>query len=124
MSKVKRIDCYKPEGTLYGYRFRCPGCGEEHVLPVGSGNGETYARWQFNGDLDKPTFTPSVLAMGNKLVRDADGEWTGEWEKDAAGNPMPYVCHSFVTDGRIQFLGDCTHGLVNQTVDMTDWYAA
>jgi hypothetical protein len=30
------------------------------------------------------------------------------------------VCHSFVTDGRIQFLGDCTHALANQTVELPD----
>jgi hypothetical protein len=31
------------------------------------------------------------------------------------------VCHSFVTDGRIQFLGDCTHALAGQTVDLPEW---
>jgi hypothetical protein len=31
------------------------------------------------------------------------------------------VCHSFVTDGRIQFLGDCTHALANQTFDLPGW---
>ena len=31
------------------------------------------------------------------------------------------VCHSFVTDGLIQFLGDCTHALAGQTVDMPPW---
>lgn len=121
MSKLKRIDCYKPEGLLYGYEFKCPGCGNTHVLPVGPGNGETHARWNFNGDIDKPTFTPSVLAQGNKLVFDEDGIWTGEWQKDASGSPIPYVCHSFVTDGRIQYLGDCTHALASQTVDLPDW---
>jgi hypothetical protein len=121
MSKIKRIDCHKPEGTLYGYEFKCPGCGDRHVLPVGPGNGEVHARWSFNGDIDRPTFTPSVLAQGNKLVHDADGEWTGEWEKDASGRLIPYVCHSFVTDGHIQFLGDCTHELAGQTVDLPEW---
>ena len=29
-------------------------------------------------------------------------------------------CHSFVTDGRIQFLSDCTHALAGQTVDLPD----
>ena len=31
------------------------------------------------------------------------------------------ACHTFVTDGRIQFLGDCTHALAGQTVDLPDW---
>ena len=120
MSKLKRIDCYQPADQLYGYEFRCPGCGNRHILPVGPGNGGVYARWQFNGDLDRPTFTPSVLASGSKITLDADGEWSGEWERDATGNTIPYVCHSFVTDGRIQFLGDCTHALAGQTVDMLE----
>jgi hypothetical protein len=30
-------------------------------------------------------------------------------------------CHSFVTDGRIQFLGDCTHHPVGQTVPLPPW---
>ncbi|WP_241754456.1 hypothetical protein [Cupriavidus basilensis] len=31
------------------------------------------------------------------------------------------VCHSFVTDGRIQFLGDCTHALAGQTVPLAEF---
>ena len=30
------------------------------------------------------------------------------------------TCHSFVTDGRIQFLADCTHPLAGQTVDLPE----
>ena len=121
MSKLNRIDCSEPAGVLYGYMLRCPGCGEIHMLPVGPGNGGVYPRWDFNGDVDKPTFGPSVLARGHRLVRDAAGEWTGKWELDAAGNPIPYTCHSFVEDGRIRFLTDCTHALAGQTVGLPDW---
>lgn len=28
------------------------------------------------------------------------------------------ICHSFVTDGKIRFLNDCTHDLAGQTVDL------
>lgn len=34
----------------------------------------------------------------------------------------PHVCHSFVTDGKIRFLSDCTHDLADQTVPMEDLY--
>ena len=34
--------------------------------------------------------------------------------------PRPYVCHSFVREGKIEFLGDCTHALKGQTVDLND----
>ena len=30
------------------------------------------------------------------------------------------VCHHFIRDGKIQFLGDCTHALRGQTVDLPD----
>jgi hypothetical protein len=95
--------------------FMCPGCKEMHQVMVGDGPGP---RWGFNGDYDRPTFTPSVRVAGHKVIRDSDGNWTGEWERDSAGNPVPSVCHSFVRDGQIQFLGDCTHDLTGKTVRM------
>jgi hypothetical protein len=93
--------------------FMCPGCKEMHQVAVGDGPGP---RWGFNGDYERPTFTPSVLVRGNKVIRDEAGKWTGEWERDACGDPVPSVCHSFVRDGQIQFLGDCTHDLAGNTV--------
>lgn len=79
--------------------FECPGCGVPHGLAVGEGDGP---RWGWDGNVDAPTFTPSVLVNFTY-----------------AGKPA--VCHSFVTGGRIQFLGDCTHELAFQTVDIPDW---
>lgn len=32
----------------------------------------------------------------------------------------PHVCHSFVRDGRIEFLSDCTHALAGQTVELSE----
>jgi hypothetical protein len=59
--------------------------------------------WGFNGNFDKPTFTPSVLTT-----------WT-EGEKR-----IEKRCHTFVTDGMVQFLGDCTHALAGQTHPLPD----
>jgi hypothetical protein len=39
--------------------------------------------------------------------------------------PIPTVCHSYVTDGKIRFLDDCTHELAGKTVeleDVPDWW--
>ncbi|MNR55162.1 hypothetical protein D3C85_1754830 [compost metagenome] len=33
---------------------------------------------------------------------------------------VPTVCHSWVTDGKIQFLHDCTHALAGQTIALED----
>ncbi|RVG74080.1 DUF6527 family protein [Sinorhizobium meliloti] len=85
--------------------FWCPGCDGAHQVGVGDGPG---SRWGYNGNPDAPTFTPSVLVT-------YDGP---DASKDGA---PPAICHSFVTDGRIQFLSDCTHALAGQTVDIPDW---
>lgn len=121
--KVERVDSVG--GALYGYRFRCPGCGNEHLLPTQDTPGEVHARWTFNGDVSNPVFSPSILARGDRIKYDDKGEWTGEWELDEHGKTIPYVCHSFVgingaAPGFIQFLGDCTHALANQVVELPD----
>jgi Family of unknown function (DUF6527) len=85
--------------------FWCPGCDGPHQVATGEGPGP---RWGWNGDAVKPTFTPSILVTYNGADADTpDG--------------IPSVCHSFVTDGRIQFLGDSTHALSGQTVDIQDF---
>lgn len=106
------------EGRFYGILIRCPGClysngrPQEHILPiVNPPAGEEVSphiswkdRWGFNGDYDCPTFTPSL------------NTW---WGGEGSGIPL-HRCHSFITDGKIQFLGDCTHELVGQTVDLPE----
>jgi hypothetical protein len=78
--------------------FECPGSDSLHVVYVG---GTGHPVWAFNEDMNRPTISPSLLVR-----------WT---EFD-----VPKVCHSFINDGRIQFLSDCTHALANQTVDLPD----
>jgi hypothetical protein len=76
----------------------CPACKWEH--PVGLVPG-TSPSWTFNGSLDRPTLAPSLLVR---------------WERSDGLK----ICHSFVRDGRIQFLSDCTHALAGQTVDLPE----
>jgi hypothetical protein len=92
--------------------FHCPGCKYTHAIGVEAG--ALGARWEFNGDGDRPTFSPSVLVTTGRAV---DPAFVPE-----EGDP-PEVCHSFVTDGRIEFLADCTHEIAGQTVDLPDWRA-
>ncbi len=83
----------KAKQVLIGYSIFCPGCKQYHILDK---------RWVFNENLESPTFTPSL-----NCNRD-----------------YPEIrCHSFITDGKIQFLSDCFHSLVNQTVELpeNDW---
>lgn len=51
--------------------------------------------------MDRPTFTPSILSTQNR-------------------GDMKFVCHSFITDGNIQFLADCTHELAGKTIPLPD----
>lgn len=97
--------------------FPCPGCGQWHVLPIGPGPGP---RWNFSGDASAPTLEPSIAARGMLAEWTKDGEWTGNHKLDAGGKPIPYVCHSFLRAGRLEFLGDCTHALAGQTVELPD----
>ena len=107
------LDCGPGDRRL---TFRCPGCGELHAVRIG---GE-HPCWSWNGSYDKPTFQPSVLVTGVERLTEA------EYSKVLAGGlvePRPLVCHSFVVDGQIQFLGDCTHAQAGQTVPLPRWCA-
>lgn len=58
-------------------------------------------------------------------VHQVDKRWEIDTQTNTLGGSVlvtgPGVCHSFVKNGTIQFLGDCTHKLVNQTVPLPDW---
>jgi hypothetical protein len=79
------------------------------------------AAWAFNGNMENPSFAPSMLIHGDdEETRKNKREW-----KDADGKGWPFPinlhCHSFVTDGKWQFLGDCEHELKGQTVEIPEW---
>jgi Family of unknown function (DUF6527) len=127
MSRVRRIN--NQDGSIYGYEFVCPGCstdtqyvkvwGREHVIdgikkrvevhriPAESGTG---TGWQFNDDENLPSFSPSILVYPSDYF---------DPDKDEVILQSPR-CHSVVTDGRIEFLADCTHSLAGQTVDLPE----
>lgn len=88
MAKAEEI--LTPKGDHGGYIIYCQGCKCHHVFDD---------RWTFNGDFEKPTFSPSMLVNKNEPRR---------------------RCHSFVTDGKIQFLSDCFHELVGQTFELEE----
>lgn len=106
--------------------FWCPGCCEAHQVQVGGGPGP---RWGFNGDYDRPTFTPSINVTGVSLnMTDdeldrvfAEFKMPEDRERLLADRRYRTVCHSFVREGQIQFLGDCTHALAGQTVPLRDF---
>lgn len=99
--------------------FWCPGCKEYHAIPI---DRQEHPTWGFNGNYDAPTFTPSILVKSGHYCdhAKADDCWC-HWSEKHPDEPAPFkcgICHSFVTDGKIQYLGDCTHELAGQTVEM------
>lgn len=106
-----------------GLTFWCPGCDGAHRVQHGDGPGP---RWQWNGDAEKPTFTPSILVKHNRMTEKGYADYKAWLDagcpKDIGSfETVPVVCHSFVTDGNIQFLSDCTHQLAGQTVPLPEW---
>ena len=97
MPKIKLITSEdKTEDQAW---FYCPGCKTHHAFTL---KRPGFKPWTFNNDLEKPTFSPSLLC--NRDLPESR-------------------CHSFVKDGKIQFLSDCHHALNNQTVELPeiDW---
>lgn len=77
----------------------CPACKHVHVFD---------ARWQFDGNLENPTFHPSMHV-------NPPGE---------AHIKRTPTCHSLVRDGKIEYLNDCTHEMAGQTVELPDFKEA
>jgi hypothetical protein len=102
--------------------FTCPGCNCDHGVWVNPHNNGG-AKWDFNGDFNKPTFSPSILVrwvgLPNELEKDENGNHIlGNDGRVKGAKDM--ICHSFVKDGMIQFLADCTHELKGQTVELSE----
>lgn len=95
---------------LGGYSHWCPGCEEMHVISDD---------WSFNGNLDQPTFYPSIKVTGKETIKE-NGQWIGGWVRDAEGNALDSCCHYFIVDGRIQFCSDSTHKLAGLTVPIPE----
>lgn len=72
----------------------CEGCRSLHRFDD---------RWTFDGNLEHPTFSPSLLT---------------QWEEGEEHRPCR--CHVFITAGQVQYLGDCTHDLAGQTLPIAD----
>ena len=77
----------------------CPACDDLHGLPI---EGTGHPVWEFDGNLDAPTLSPSILTRYGPRGDEKDDR----------------VCHSFVRAGRWEYLTDCTLELAGQTVPM------
>ena len=98
MAKIKRYTT--ADGAYHGeLGFMCPGCKEIHFITDNLTEEKAICNgpWAFNNDFETPTISPSILV-----------QWT------------EHRCHSFIKNGMIQFLTDCTHDLKGQTVELPE----
>lgn len=84
-------------------------------------------RWNWNGDVEKPMFSPSVNISwrepsdeGWKLIESGQAS---AGERNYPGTD--HRCHSFIGMGRavpgeIEFLSDCTHELAGKVVPLAE----
>lgn len=99
MAKLRQIKDWRP--GLPDWEFPCPGCGCDHGVWTKAHPNANNCTWSFNGDVDKPTLSPSLrITYPHKEGTD--------------------ICHFFVQNGQIRFLSDCTHALAGKTVEMED----
>lgn len=93
---------------IVGYQFWCKGCERPHYFDVvADPERPNMPVWRFNGDLESPTVSPSILIRAGH----AGGKKT--------------TCHLFLRSGQVQYLNDCDHPLAGETIQLPpfpdDW---
>ena len=96
--KLEKVD--PPHQFSPDYTFYCQGCHSDHGIWITKRNRKG-AIWIFDGNLDKPTISPSINC-------------------GCDDHQVNYRCHFFIKAGMIEFLSDCTHSLAGQTVEMEE----
>lgn len=124
----------------------CPGCQDAHKINVVSEDGsKDPITWDWDGNLERPTFSPSILCghsvhlcppeyTHTEVCQDPDNcgaRGHGLAEDGSRTHYLPHAvtpafgrCHSYIRAGRWEFLDDCAHSLAGKTVDMVslpDW---
>ena len=94
-----------------GYMFWCPGCQEPHIVNKS---------WSFDGNIESPTFSPSILVRNGHYAEGHTGDecwctYNVKHPNNLSGFKCKQ-CHSFVKAGNIEFLSDCSHQLAGKTV--------
>jgi len=84
----KYIRSVSENGNHIGYAFYCPGCKYNHMVDE---------RWKFDGNYERPTFTPSLITTTS--IR----------------------CHLNITNGMINFHIDSEHDLAGKIVPMEEF---
>jgi hypothetical protein len=90
--KLKPVDL--GGGKAPAWRHWCPGCRCNHIIYIDPRSQPNGHHWTFDGNLEAPTFSPSIHIVGR--------------------------CHYFIRAGLIEFCADSAHDLRGQTVPLPD----
>lgn len=95
------------------YLHWCPACKSMHQYRVaksgGNGINPDLPDWSFNGDLENPTFSPSMLITIPERT-----------DRNGVKHPRYTICHYILTEGVINYCGDCPHEMKNQSIPLPD----
>ncbi len=112
-AKCVRIDNQRGDE----YMFYCPGCQSLHSMTVNGFVNSCGASWTFNGDVERPTFSPSLKVTWDEYGNNPN-------YKDGMDEKLKYIiikshnCHSFINNGMMSFCGDSTHKHANKTLEI------
>lgn len=76
------------------YLHWCLGCQQLHIINVEKPN-RCNAMWKFDGNLESPTFSPSINHPG--------------------------ICHYFIKNGNIEYCSDSKHEFSGKIIPMPDF---
>src|SRR5579872_3315764 len=97
----------KPNGNYY---FRCPATGKQYEVSTKHAWKANQIVYGFNGNLEAPTFSHSILIVNGQLIGNGEPVNTN----DATVNNFAIV------DGNIRYFENCTHALKGKTVPLPD----
>jgi hypothetical protein len=80
------------------YLHYCPACRQMHLINTRRKN-QNGAQWTFDGNMEKPTFSPSINIL-----------------KEGGGSQ----CHYFIQVGYILYAQDSHHDMKGQTIEMPE----
>lgn len=110
--------------------FWCPGCQEHHGVWTDPEhpNKITGSKWTFDGNMERPTFSPSILTTGRKMTDRGQAEYDACWSTGEYVSPGPGTefeardtrCHLHIVNGQIHYCDDCDHALAGKAVPMED----
>lgn len=95
------------QSTVGRYLHWCPGCKSRHIINTDKPN-DVGAIWVFDGDVENPTFTPSVHIH-------APGYKSGD-----SYMPRRTVCHYILSAGILNFCSDSGHTLAGEVIPLPD----